>query len=404
MKNYHALSLRVQAISVLKNARTTAPIAQICAVIDALDHSVTTFAQAYGALCTVQLGQGAMASNLTRTLQCDINPLTDALHAKQKPTANLMAAVDFDLAVLGDLLLLSGADLIAMACQVFPEDASILHTFPTFVGGCALPISTANDLLALYRKNGYGFFAQAIFFAVTPEENIEAVSPPDPIRLADLKGYTLQKDKIIANTRSFMANRQCNNILLYGDKGTGKSSSIKAVVNEYANKGLRIVQLSTHQIHLFPMVFKQIAACPFHVVLFLDDLSFESEDLNFATLKAFIEGGLTGKPDNLVIYATTNRRHLVRESFSARQGDDVHVRDTLESISSLSARFGLEITFSVPDKDEYLYIVGVLAEESGIEMPIERLHLLAERFAIRRNGRSPRTARQFISSLLTEQA
>ena len=135
----------------------------------------------------------------------------------------------------------------------------------------------------------------------------------------------------------------------------------------------------------------------------MDDLVFDREDDNFAALKAFIEGGLTGMPSNLILYATSNRRHLVRESFSERQGDDIHVRDTLETITSLSDRVGLEITFSVPDKDEYLSIIDQLAEEYGLDLPAEELHLLAERFAIRRNGRSPRTARQFISYQLTQQ-
>ncbi len=152
----------------------------------------------------------------------------------------------------------------------------------------------------------------------------------------------------------------------------------------------------------FPKLCERIAVSPFRFIVFLDDLAFDQEDENFAALKAFIEGGLAGWPDNLVIYATSNRRHLVRESFSSRQGDDIHLRDTLETATSLSDRFGLEITFSVPDKDEYLYIVDELADEYGVTLPADELHLLAERFALRRNGRSPRTARQFISQHLAE--
>ena len=130
---------------------------------------------------------------------------------------------------------------------------------------------------------------------------------------------------------------------------------------------------------------------------------YKRQDDNFAALKAFIEGGLAGKPSNLVIYATSNRRHLIRETFADREGDEVRVRDSLETVTSLSDRFGLEITFSVPDKDEYLYIVDQLAAENGLALSGEQLHLLAERFALRRNGRSPRTARQFISQQLAEQ-
>ncbi|MFR0923411.1 MAG: DUF815 domain-containing protein [Butyricicoccaceae bacterium] len=155
--------------------------------------------------------------------------------------------------------------------------------------------------------------------------------------------------------------------------------------------------------HEFPKLFEQTLRSPFRFIVFLDDLTFSSEDDNFAALKAFIEGGLAGKPSNLVIYATSNRRHLIRESMADRQGDEVRVRDTLETVTSLSDRFGLEITFSVPDKDEYLYIVEQLAKENDLNLDIDELHLLAERFALRRNGRSPRTARQFISQQLAEQ-
>ena len=161
--------------------------------------------------------------------------------------------------------------------------------------------------------------------------------------------------------------------------------------------------MSPRQITNFPKLFELTLRSPFRFIVFLDDLTFSSEDDNFAALKAFIEGGLAGKPSNLVIYATSNRRHLIRESMADRQGDEVRVRDTLETVTSLSDRFGLEITFSVPDKDEYLYIVEQLAKENDLNLDIDELHLLAERFALRRNGRSPRTARQFISQQLAEQ-
>ena len=182
-----------------------------------------------------------------------------------------------------------------------------------------------------------------------------------------------------------------------------RSSTVKAVANEYADRGLKIIEMSPRQITNFPKLFEQTLRSPFRFIVFLDDLTFSSEDDNFAALKAFIEGGLAGKPSNLVIYATSNRRHLIRESMADRQGDEVRVRDTLETVTSLSDRFGLEITFSVPDKDEYLYIVEQLAKENDLNLDIDELHLLAERFALRRNGRSPRTARQFISQQLAEQ-
>ncbi len=160
--------------------------------------------------------------------------------------------------------------------------------------------------------------------------------------------------------------------------------------------------MSPRHITCFPRLFAETLRSPIRFIVFLDDLSFSREDDNFAALKAFIEGGLAGKPGNLEIYATSNRRHLIRETFADREGDEVRVRDSLETVTSLSDRFGLEITFSVPDKDEYLFIVDQLAAENGLTLPADQLHLLAERFALRRNGRSPRTARQFISQQLAD--
>ena len=246
----------------------------------------------------------------------------------------------------------------------------------------------------------------ALLDAVRRDENaLNANLPAPPQHILDaathdlgvLNGLlALSGDALLADAReAFPGTADCLT-------GTGKSSTVKAVVNEYAPRGLKIVELPPKQVKLFPRLCERIAASPFRFIVFLDDLSFDQEDENFAALKAFIEGGLAGRPENLVIYATSNRRHLVRESFSSRQGDDIHLRDTLETATSLSDRFGLEITFSVPDKDEYLYIVDELAAEYGVTLPAEELHLLAERFALRRNGRSPRTARQFISQHLAE--
>ena len=287
------------------------------------------------------------------------------------------------------LIALRGLDLICEARLAFPDDCDALEMLPDFPAGKPLPFTTGAQLAAYYRENGYGFFAKASFFTVGKNNDIIAIEQADSIRLSDLKGYARQKDQVITNTLAFLESRPANNILLYGDKGTGKSSTVKAVVNEYADRGLKIVEISPNQVSCFPMLCREAARSPYRIIIFMDDLTFDREDDNFAALKAFIEGGLTGMPSNLILYATSNRRHLVRESFSERQGDDIHVRDTLETITSLSDRFGLEITFSVPDKDEYLSIIDQLAEEYGLTMPTEQLHLLAERFAIRRNGTFP---------------
>ena len=398
--DFHTLRVRASFLSTLRSLNQKPIVAAYNKVLHALSKDVYAFGEAYGALCERIYKFDDAGVRILHLIESDCNALTDSL---DQPQQVVLDATTHDLETLSALIRLSGQDLICEARRAFPDDCGTLQNLPEFPSGQPLPFETGEQLAAYYREHGYGFFSKASFFTVSENGELSAVQQADPIRLSDLKGYARQKDQVITNTLAFLENRPANNILLYGDKGTGKSSTVKAVVNEYADRGLKIVEISPNQIRFFPMLCNEAARSPYRVIIFMDDLTFDREDDNFAALKAFIEGGLTGMPSNLILYATSNRRHLVRESFSDRQGDDIHVRDTLETITSLSDRFGLEITFSVPDKDEYLSIIDQLAEEYGLELPVKELHLLAERFAIRRNGRSPRTARQFVSYQLTQQ-
>ena len=393
-----ALSLRLRALSVLRGLQKHPLVHAYLDAFDALSQSAEAFAARYGALCAAQFACGDASRAVLDAVHFDVNTLTDTIDA---PAPALLDAATHDIEVLNALLALDGAALKAAAAG--RHNSPALLTLPDFPAGASLPFRDGAALASFYRAQGYGFFAQSSAFAVQDDGTVAPIVHPDAIRLRDLPGYERQKQQILQNTLAFLDGREANNILLYGDKGTGKSSTVKAVVNEYAGRGLKIIEMSPRHITCFPRLFAETLRSPFRFIVFLDDLSFNREDDNFAALKAFIEGGLAGKPSNLVIYATSNRRHLIRETFADREGDEVRVRDSLETVTSLSDRFGLEITFSVPDKDEYLYIVDQLAAESGLDLPAEQLHLLAERFALRRNGRSPRTARQFISQQLAEQ-
>lgn len=396
---HRQLENHLHFLSVLEALTEHPLIGHYRSTLEALRIDSTAFGWEYGALCNLIYRTGDVRQALLEAVHRDENALNARL---SDPPQYVLDAATHDLSVLNRLLSLSGEDLLADAREAFPDLGGCTDGLPGFPASAALPFSTGAGLADYYRQNGYGFFARAKAFAVRAGGVLQPVPHPDPIRLSDLPGYERQKKAILTNTLAFLAGRNANNILLYGDKGTGKSSTVKAIVNEYAERGLKIVELSPRMVTEFPKLCERIAVSPFRFIVFLDDLAFDQEDENFAALKAFIEGGLAGWPDNLVIYATSNRRHLVRESFSSRQGDDIHLRDTLETATSLSDRFGLEITFSVPDKDEYLYIVDELADEYGVTLPADELHLLAERFALRRNGRSPRTARQFISQHLAE--
>ena len=392
-----ALSLQLRGLSVLRGLQQHPLVRAYLEVFDALGRTAEAFAAAYGALCQAQFACRDAARALLDAVHFDVNTLTDMI---DDPAPAVLGAATHDIEALCALLALDGAALKSAAAARLGTPA--LTGLPDFPAAAPLPFRDGAALASYYRAQGYGFFAQSSAFAVRDDGQVSPITHPDTIRLRDLPGYERQKQQILKNTLAFLDGREANNILLYGDKGTGKSSTVKAVVNEYAERGLKIIEMSPRHITCFPKIFAETLRSPFKFIVFLDDLSFSREDDNFAALKAFIEGGLAGKPANLVIYATSNRRHLIRESFADREGDEVRVRDSLETVTSLSDRFGLEITFSVPDRDEYLYIVDQLAAESGVDLPGEQLHLLAERFALRRNGRSPRTARQFISQQLAE--
>ncbi len=250
--------------------------------------------------------------------------------------------------------------------------------------------------LANIRKYGYGLFSRGPMFTLNGGR-LELVRHPDPIALNELFGYEAQREELIANTRALLEGRPAQNALLYGDAGTGKSSSVKAIVNEFSMDGLRLIQVGKDQISEIPRVIDRVMDNPLKFILFIDDLSFSAGDDVFNRLKATLEGSVAARPQNLVIYATSNRRHLLREQFSDRDGDDIHRGDTMQEQLSLSARFGLRVNFQRPTKDEYLRIVSSLAEQYAIDSPT--LSEDAEAFALQCGGRSPRAARQFIDTL-----
>ncbi len=251
-------------------------------------------------------------------------------------------------------------------------------------------------------KYGYGIYAKNHMFYVDDQDNITPVLHPDKIELSNLVDYERERNVIIDNTRALLCGKPAANILLTGDAGTGKSSTVKAVANALYCEGLRVIEVRKDQLRSIPKILDELSSNPLKFILFIDDLSFLKDDDNFNALKAVLEGSVTAKSSNVVIYATSNRRHIIKEKFSDREGDDVHRNDTMQELISLSERFGIHITFSKPNKETFLHIVHHLAEESKITMPFDELNLLAERFALERGGRSARLARQFIDGLLSK--
>ncbi len=261
------------------------------------------------------------------------------------------------------------------------------------------------DFTALYHERmaqintkGYGIFAKYKMFVVGDNGEILPIKNPDPISLSDMVGYEQERNRIINNTEAFLSSRPTNNVLLYGDAGTGKSSTVKALVNSMSDRGLRLIEFKKDQLSLIPRVTEHLHGNPLKFIFFIDDLTFTSDDKDFCALKATLEGGVTGRGNNTVIYATSNHRHMIKESASARQ-DSVNTADMVQETVSLSARFGLTITYLKSDREGYAHIVRELARREGIDMPDDELITKAEAFAIRGGGRNPRTARQFVDMI-----
>ena len=250
-------------------------------------------------------------------------------------------------------------------------------------------------------KKGYGVFTKYHAFSFGAD-GLQPVKHPDPQSLAQLSGYEREVGIVMRNTEALLNGGTPSNLLLYGDAGTGKSSTIKAVANELQDQGLRLIEVKKSQLFRLPSLLEQLAENPLKFIIFIDDLSFTGNDEHFSALKATLEGSVTACAKNTVIYATSNRRHLVKETMGERSGDDIHLNDTLQELMSLSARFGMTITFQKPDKDGYLSIVKHLAKDYGLEMPEEELCTKAEAFAIRQNGRSPRTAKHFVETQMAK--
>jgi predicted AAA+ superfamily ATPase len=256
-----------------------------------------------------------------------------------------------------------------------------------------------------FSRHGAGSFGRHGAFR-WGEDGLRAVDEPDPVRLADLVGYERVREPLLTNTERFLAGLPAHHALLYGMPGTGKSSTVKAVMNEYADRGLRLVEVAKEDLGALPRVLESLRARAPRFVIFVDDLSFEENEVEYKALKALLEGSVEEPPENVRVYATSNRRNLIRERFSERDeggvGDDVHARDTMQEKLSLSARFGLRVTFPTPDQRQYLEIVAGLARRRGIEMPDEELKERAVLWDRWHAGRSGRTARQFVDELQAE--
>ncbi len=335
---------------------------------------------------------GDLTALVQRLVAEDENVYVKGVALGKTLSPHIVAAANKELEAFGELAALTPAD--------FAKDMGLtIKDIPTF--------SSVNaDMGGLYQtrldnlhKYGYGIFSSHGMFRLDDEQELTPIVSADKISTAQFIGYEAERGKIIDNTRAFIEGRPAANALLCGDAGTGKSSTVKAVANSFFHEGIRLIELRKDQLRYLPLVMGKISGNPLKFIIFIDDLSFNKNNDDFSMLKAALEGSASATAENAVIYATSNRRHIIKESFGDREGDDVHRNDTMQETLSLSERFGLTVLFQKPNKALYLTIVKELAKRYDVRMEEKELEVQAEAFALRKGNRSARCAEQFINSL-----
>ncbi len=302
----------------------------------------------------------------------------------------LEAAARRDVETLSALATLDGKRLLAAA---LPDE--LLPGLPLWSSDT--PISF-EALCAYYKANGCGMFARYRAF-LWDGGKLLAVAHPDVPTQDDLVGYRRQREQVEENTRSLLSGKRVNNVLLFGESGTGKSATVKSLLSLPEANDLRLIEIEKNSVAEMPALIRTLASRRQKFILFIDDLAFDQDDMNYSVLKTILEGGLEPRPDNVAIYATSNRRNLVRQTFSDRAGDEVDRDETIQEKTALADRFGLRVVYQGFTKKEYLELIARLAEQKNITIPWETVEAKAVAWDARHPGRSPRTARQFIDSL-----
>lgn len=346
---------------------------------------------AYGALTAQVISQGrTLGGYLTARLALEPTPLGTAIAGVTADWALLTAGAR-DLALLDELARLEGTALLqAMAPHTGGAERGMLTW-------TAQPLPTMEELCARWQRDGVGQFAAGQAFRLE-QGVLQLVGRTDPISQEDMTGYEWQREQVLQNTRALLNGRRANNVLLYGDSGTGKSALIKSLVNEPGFGRLRLIEVEKGSFDRLPWLLRLCAGQSQAFVVFLDDISFEPEDPAYGALKSALEGGLEPCGENVRIYATSNRRHMVKELHSDRSGDQLHIRETIQEQTSLAERFGLKLPYLAMTKPEYLAMVQFLAARAGVTDP--QLEAKANQWELEHAGRTPRVARQFIDALL----
>jgi len=406
------------------------------AVLPGTVHPAHTYAMLFNLLADTEntmAGADPWQNHLLDLILDDDNPFSRAAFAPGQSFTALLPAVKRDLAILRLAFDANGAALLEDTARqlverqpaALPQGALPHLAAPTAAPDKPNPITArrlefkeqlaaaANwDELALpladhYAQYGCGILARYEAYK-WQDGGLTGVSRPDPVTLSDLVSYEQVRKDIISNTEQFLHGYPANNMLLYGDRGTGKSSTVKALLHAYSAQGLRLVELSKQALTNFPQLMSQLRERNHYFIIFIDDLSFEENETQYKDFKALLEGGLEARPQNMLVYATSNRRHLVRETFADRTtgtaGDEVRAMDSVQEKLSLADRFGITVIFPSPNQELFLEIVSGLAQQRGLTVAAAELRQRALHWSSWHNGRSPRAARQFIDQLQGELA
>lgn len=315
---------------------------------------------------------------------CENNQL---LHTARYELTLLDNLISFDYQTIKDLFLFK-----------YPRMTEMIIHLPIF-NTDGVSAFSLEHLIASYQKEGHGVFSCYSAFKYTENMEVKPIQYFDTITFDDLKNYEYQQNILKQNTKAFIDGKVANNVLLYGDRGCGKSSSVKALLNEFSEYNLKIIQVYKEAFLKLPELYEKIRNLPLKFIIFADDISFDEDEKNFSSIKAILEGSLSNKPSNVLIYATTNRMHLVKESFSSREGSEIHYNDTIDEMVSLSDRFGITLTFSSLTKNEYLDIVKQIANDCCVEVNDEFLKQACA-FSIQKGIMTPRIARQFVNDFI----
>ena len=340
-------------------------------------------------------GYSGLGTWMWDTLRYTETPYGD-LAGSGRSDSELEGAARRDVDALLQLARLGAEDIrVALKPILTEEYVSVLDTLPAWETGVPF---TFEELAAFYRENGAGLYAKYRAF-LWEEGRLVPVADPDCPHPVELLGYDQQRKQVLDNTRLLVEGKPSNNVLLFGDGGTGKSATVKSMLYLPGMENLRLIEIQKENLVGMPRLIRSLAGRRQSFILFIDDLAFDQDDKTYSSLKTILEGGLERRPLNVAIYATSNRRHLVRQTFSDRAGDEVDAFETISEKTALAERFGLRIPYMTMSKSEYLALIDHLAGLYHVEMNREVLHAKAMEWEIRHAGRTPRVARQFIASL-----